>query len=122
MAQNYPVVDSRQDNPPFPEDQKHSRVGIVSFIISLVAGTFVCLPLIVFGQAYASGSENLGYLGIVFGALCINSVGIGLGIAGLLERNRKKIFAILGITFSLLTIAGFVGVLLLALASGSTGN
>jgi len=35
-------------------------------------------------------------------------VGVGLGVAGLKQINRKKVFSILGLVFNLMIIAGMI--------------
>ncbi len=91
---------------------KYSGMGIASFIISLVGsvGMFV-----LFASAGAMETSRPGgmdensaqavVLGLLtIGMLFVNMVGLGLGIAGLFQKERKKLFAILGTIFSGITI------------------
>ena len=85
-------------------DQKHSGMGIASFIISLVIGVGVFLAIVIAGVIKVANPESLhnesigtALLGLfIIGCLFINLIGIGLGIAGLVQKNRKRIFSILG--------------------------
>ncbi len=122
MEQNYPVVDAGQNYPSLSGEKKHSRFGIASFIISIICGVLVYVPLftVAFTQIETGSNESYGYLAIVFGSLCINFIGIGLGIAGLFEKNRKKIFAILGLVFSGLTILGLVCLFAIGMVYGNS--
>lgn len=52
----------------------------------------------------------------MFAAMGTTLIALGLGIGGLLQKERNKIFAILGTTFSLVAIAGTLFLLLLGLA------
>ena len=51
----------------------------------------------------------------LFAFLFLALIGLGLGIGGMLEKNRKNIFAILGTVFSALVIVGTLFVILLGL-------
>src|SRR6218665_3861150 len=92
-------------------EQKHSGLGIASFIISIVTGILIFLLFIVAGVVESStpgGINEESTEAIVLGLfiilmLFINLVAIGLGIGGLCQSERKKIFAILGTIFSSLT-------------------
>jgi hypothetical protein len=43
---------------------------------------------------------------------------LGLGIAGLVQKNRKKIFAVLGTIFSALSCMGTISVVVIGLVMG----
>ncbi|MFN5869170.1 MAG: hypothetical protein ACK46A_07565 [Akkermansiaceae bacterium] len=45
-------------------------------------------------------------------------IALGLGIAGLLQKERKKIFAILGIVFSAVSLLVTIFLIILGLAMG----
>jgi magnesium-transporting ATPase (P-type) len=95
-------------NNPSPVSPKHSGMGVVSFIISLL-GFFIFVCAIIAGGIIAmknpdalsqpsGASVVIGMLLLMGFFLCF--VGIGLGIAGLVQKDRKKIFAILGLVFN----------------------
>ena len=94
------------------EEKKHSGLGIASFITSIVSGLLILLLFGVAGAMEAStpggideesvaavtiGLLIFAFLGATFVALC-------LGIAGLLHKERNKIFAILGTVFSSISL------------------
>ncbi len=106
------------------EQQKHSGIGIASFILSLVGPACFLLLVILAGVIEASApggmdenSTTAGILGILLIAVLIVSiVSFFLGVGGLLQTDRKKLFAVLGLVFSagnfflelLLLLLGFV--------------
>ena len=51
----------------------------------------------------------IGFLGI--GAFLLSLISVVLGIVGLFQKDRKRLFAILGTVFSLLIMAGFLGLM-----------
>lgn len=97
-------------------EQKHSGIGIAAFITSVVASIFLVLMVVVAGvmEVATPGGLNeesvpamvLGLFIIVL--LVMDLVALGLGIAGLFQKDRKKLFAILGTTFSAATIIGIL--------------
>jgi hypothetical protein len=90
----------------------NSGMGIASFIISITAGVLIFIMLIVAGAMEASapgGIDEESALAIILGLFIIalilaDLVALGLGIAGLIQKNTKKIFATLGTIFSSVTI------------------
>jgi len=95
-------------------EYKHSGVGITSFIISLVMAIVAFIIVIIAGVLEASSpggmDENSVAAAVVglaiFGCIFVQLVALGLGIGGLIQKYRKKLFAILGTAFSGLTIIG----------------
>jgi hypothetical protein len=94
---------------------KHSGTGIASFIISLVMGVFILLLILVAGVAQASIGDCKdtemaeGIFGVlILGCLFGNLVGVGLGIAGLAQKDRKHVFPILGTTINAVTVVGML--------------
>ena len=90
------------------EEQKHSGLGIASFITSIVSGILIFLVIVIAGVMEAStpggmDEESAGAVMVglfLFAFLGAALVALGLGIGGLLQKERKKIFAILGTVFS----------------------
>ncbi len=113
MEQNYPVIDTGQNYPAQDTKPKHSGFGIASFIISILAPAFfICSLMTLY---FVGGGAYPGAMVIVplfLGAYGFLFIGIGLGIAGLFQKNRRKVYAILGITFSGLTILGLAVIIL----------
>lgn len=102
------------------EPLKHSGLGIASFVLALLSGLMIVVVVVIAGvieastpggmdeqsgEAIAIGLSLFAFLG---GAL----VSLGLGVAGLIQGGRKKLFAVLGTVFSglalLFTLALFV--------------
>jgi hypothetical protein len=93
-------------------EKKHSGLGISSFIISTAIGVLMFLLFIVAGVMETStpggidedstGAMLVGLFLIAF--LVLDLLAIGLGIAGLIQKDRKKIFSILGVVFGASTI------------------
>lgn len=106
--------------------KRHSRLGIASFVLAAAAGLFMFALVAVAGVIEVStpgGMDEespaaivIGLLFILGGLLCL--AGLGLGVAGLFDGNRKRVFSVLGLTFNALTILGVLGLLALGLALG----
>ena len=90
------------------EQQKHSGIGIASFILSLLGPVFFFLLVIVASALEAStpggmdeNSAAAGILGIsLIAVVIISIVSFFLGVGGLLQTDRKKVFSVLGVVFS----------------------
>ena len=108
------------------EEKKHSGLGIASFITSIVSGLLIFLLLVVAGVMEAStpggiDEESAGAVMVglfLFAFLGATLVALGLGIAGLLQKERKKIFAILGTVFSALSLVVTIFIMIIGLAMG----
>ncbi|QYJ87901.1 hypothetical protein K0I73_01365 [Shewanella mesophila] len=93
-------------------EMKHSGLGIASFVLSIVSMMLIFGLLIVAGVIEATtpgGMNEESVEAVVVGILLFAFIGTalvatGLGIAGLFQKQRKKIFAILGTIFSLVTV------------------
>ncbi|WP_055108906.1 hypothetical protein [Paenibacillus ihumii] len=97
---------------------KHSGLGIASFVMSIIAviGYFAAFFMIIaaIGQAVQNPAyieqslmeDPAAILGILalFGAAIINLIALILGIIGLVIKNRKKVFAIIGTILSALSL------------------
>ena len=100
--------------------QKHSGLGIASFIISLSNGFALMILIVIAGVMEASTpggideeSPQVVILGLFILFSCfVGLVGLALGLAGLCMKNRKKLFAVLGTVFTLVMV-----LLILALAA-----
>ena len=108
------------------EEQKHSRLGIASFITSIVSGILIFLVIVIAGVMEAStpggmDEESAGAVMVglfLFAFLGAALVALGLGIGGLLQKERKKIFAILGTAFSSVSLVVTIFIMILGLAMG----
>ena len=101
-------------------EEKHSRMGIASFALSLVTGFSLFVLFAVAGMLNGGRVERGGqYPGqmlvgfIVIGLLGADVVAAGLGIASVCQSARKRIFGILGLSFSALTLVGGAGLLII---------
>jgi hypothetical protein len=110
----------------FRRELPHSGPGVASFILGLLSGFAVLCVLVLAGvlamQAGGDIDEESPEALLVGGALLVSLlvalVGAVLGGVGLAQRHRKKIFAVLGLCFSLLVLLGAAGVLVLGVLVG----
>lgn len=104
----------------------HSGLGIASFITSLVAGA---LLLLIFGITGVLGSQAGGLdgesaaaqtLGLFLLLMVLAQLAaLGLGIAGLAQTGRSKLFGALGTAFA---STALLGTLILTLAGVAIGS
>ena len=81
------------------EEQKHSGLGIASFITSIGSGILISLLMVVAGVIETStpggmDEESAGAIMVglfLFASLGSTLVALGLGVAGLFQKERKKI-------------------------------
>jgi hypothetical protein len=113
-----------QPLPYAPPSPKHSGFGIASFAISLISGIAIFAMIAVATYFAAGNPEQFGEdsapavlvgLGIMAG-MALALIGLGLGIAGLAQPNRIKLFAILGLVFNAIVFVGVCGIIGLGLA------
>lgn len=107
-----------------PPELKHSGLAIASFVTSVVSGVAIFLVIVIAGVLETStpggmdddsaGTMIIGLLAIFFILTAI--VALGLGIAGILQRDRRKVFAILGVTFAAVEIIGTLFVIWVGLS------
>ena len=98
---------------------RHSAFGIASFVISLMAGIGESLLLVLSGILYASTGGDLdsrssmlvGLGCLIIGGILLGFIGAALGIVGLVEKERKRVFAILGLIFSAVIVIGVLAVI-----------
>jgi hypothetical protein len=119
MNENPTLDHNPEDQPVTP--QKHSGLGIASFVIACVAVVFIIIAFVTMVGATSGMTEGMteeqilseapglvaGVL-IFFFVVLLNLVGGILGIIGLFNKNRKKLFAILGTVFNLLGFVLFI--------------
>ncbi len=107
-------------------EDSHSRMGIASLVLAILVGVLVFLIIAGAGVLKAStpgGMDEdttlvvlIGFA--VIGCLLANLVGLGLGIAGLIQLRRKKLFTLLGAIFNGLVVLVVLAVIVLGLALG----
>ena len=94
------------------QEHKHSGLGVAAFVISRCVGLLQFILIVTAGvieAASESGMDENSPEALVLGAgiiglLLVDVLAIGLGIGGVVQSNRKKIFAVLGIVFAAITI------------------
>lgn len=99
--------------------KRHSGPGIASFIISLVSMLAYIISVGAMGAVFAQGLETESswtqssttgvtvITMILIGLFAANVIGVILGIVGTILRNRKKIFAVLGLSLNAIIIFSF---------------
>ncbi len=105
-------------------DAKHSRLGIASFIISIIGWIEAFMLLAVAGYYEATtpgGMDEASFTSIILGmflflTISILLVGTGLGIAGLRQKDQKRIFPILGTILNSSLIVTLIGAVLFGLS------
>ena len=105
---------------------KHSGLGIASFILSIIAGIFIFIIMIIAGAMEASTPGGIDEESVeavlvglfLFAFMFLSLVALGLGIFGAVQAERKKVFAIIGIVFSSITLLGIVFIMILGSAIG----
>lgn len=85
---------------------KHSGLGVASFVISMIAGVIEFFVIISAGVLEVQGQmSDASAVVMVVGMLIMlgmfaNLVGIGLGIAAVVQNKAKKLFGVLGLIFN----------------------
>jgi hypothetical protein len=122
--------------PLIPDDtKKHSKIGIASFVIGIVAMLIFCIALVlttiyaipIASQITSPTSFQIDQSSPIIITLSIlmlispllSLVGAVLGIVALVQKNYKKTFSIIGLVLNLLIILVFCGLFIFALAVGS---
>lgn len=97
-------------------EKKHTGIGIASFITATVTMVLVFMVIVIAGVVEVSTPGGLNeespeavIIGLVIIFLFVLLfVSFGLGIAGLFQKESKKVFPILGVVFSLITFWGTI--------------
>jgi len=108
------------------EEQRHSGLGIASFITAIASAVLMFLLIVVAGALEAStpgGMDEESAAAMLVGLFLIlfmltSVVALALGIAGLFQRDRKRVFPILGTVFSSFTVLGTILLVMVGLAMG----
>ncbi len=114
----------RPPTTPSQASARHSGFGLASFVISLVGGVGSLVSIVAAAITAANrpniGDDSpeimlLGVLVLVFGILA-PLVGTILGIVGCVQKDRKRVFAILGTVFNGVVLLGMIAVVALGIA------
>ncbi len=106
------------------EQMRHSGLGIASFIAAILVGL---TEVGIIGAASIAEVRNPGIINEespwamaaelgVCGGILLAIAGAGLGIAGLMQSQRYKLFAIIGLVFNSMIVLGMVGLIAIGLA------
>ena len=108
---------------------KHSGFGVASFIISILAGLLMFLVFVIGTIMQLSTPGGMDQQSIqamlvglsIIALLFIDIVAVVLGIVGLFQKERKKLFAILGIIFSSATVISMIVLIIVGLLMSRGG-
>ncbi len=106
-----------------PVKLKHSGYGISSFTLSIINGLTMFLLVIIAGYVEATtpgGMDETSPVAMVvglgiFGAFFFGIVPLSLGIIGTVVKERKKVFGILGILFTIFPSIALAGLIMIGL-------
>ncbi len=126
-------------------ENRHSRMGIASFVISILVVVAI-LALVVGGPLLISSSEGFDPqsfdpadpqsvdlsdpavialqvvgLGFIVGVL-LSFVGLGLWLAGVIQRRRKRLFAVIGAVLNGLVVLGVLSLVVLGVVLGGAAG
>jgi hypothetical protein len=106
-------------------EEKNSGYGLASIGLSGLSAVALAFVVIIAGVMESSsggmdpnaGSTMAVGLAIIF-FLFLSAIGGVLGIVGLLQKDRKKVVAILGLSISAITILGILGLMVIGFVAG----
>ena len=91
---------------------EHSQLGIASFVVSFVPGVLLLVFALMVEYAISKQPPDADTVAYGFWALMLavwtaltEIVALGLGIAGVLQRRHRRLFAFLGVGCSILVLA-----------------
>jgi hypothetical protein len=94
--------------------RRHGGLGIASFVITLISLIAIVMLFLIIGVMVNQGRVpekdpliQIMSLGVILAAF-VDLIGVGLGIAGAMDRTSKKVFPVLGLILgiAILVIAG----------------
>jgi hypothetical protein len=103
---------------------KQSGLGIASLVVAIAAGATAFALVVVAGMMEVSTPGGMDeespqaiLVGLgIFGVLGLNFLGLGLGVAGIVQPDRSRVVAILGLVLNALVILGLCGLMALGTA------
>jgi hypothetical protein len=107
-------------------EPRHSGLGIASFVVGILSGVGEFAAIVVAGFLVASAPDDIEQMSALFmaigfailGGMGLAFVGLALAIAAFFQPDRKKVFAVLGLTFNLLVLLGVCGLMGVGLVAG----
>lgn len=120
-------------------EDRHSRMGLASLVIAVLAIIAIVLFFVISVSVASSAVGNdpqsfdptsidqnsplastFALLGLgLIGSVLLTVVGFGLGVAGLIQRRRKRLFAILGTILNGLVVLSVLTLFVLGFALGA---
>lgn len=102
-------------------EPKHSALGITSFILSIVVGGLILVTFLIAGVMEMRSPEGMDeralstvVIGLaIIGLILMELLAFGIGVGGLFQKASKKLFALLGIIVSSLTLIVTLGLIVL---------
>ncbi|WP_315120472.1 hypothetical protein [uncultured Clostridium sp.] len=115
---------SLEDN--FYEESKvklpQSKPGIFSFVLALLSVVIFIISIILLVKTNDQGiysevtpSEIMGTIFLLLSGI-LSFTGVALGIAGVVTKNRKKVYPIIGIIINLLIALFFIAIIITAIS------
>ena len=103
------------------ETLRHSGPGIAAFLLSILGGIIFIIAIVVaLGAVQSKNTEILNFAGFaLFAAWGLEIIAVILSIVGLVQKDRKKIFAILGLIFSVLILLVSAALVIIGTAIGA---
>lgn len=109
--------------------ERHSGIGIASFVVSISSGAFIFLVAAFVGvmsalelewiKAGSAGEFILVFLLVLFAGPSL--IACALGVGGVVQKNRKKIFPVLGIVISAVSIISAALIVILGIGVVAAG-
>lgn len=98
------------------EKKPHSGLGIASFILSTSFGIQMIVSSVLMSLVARSAPcsftedspESFGFFVYLFMCGSVVFIGLSLGVAGLFQADRRKLFPVFGTLFSLLVFASLI--------------
>lgn len=105
--------------------RKHSGLGIASFVMSMIAALIMFVLVVIAGVMTAKAGGQMDeespeaiVVGCSILAGCLlYLVGIGLAIGGLCQRNRHKVFPVIGLVLNIVFLLGIAGLMVIGLVA-----
>jgi hypothetical protein len=118
---NNPYQTSVPTSPPALLREGHSKLAVASFVTAIVGGLSLFIIFFVLGYMELNtpgGVDETSEAAILIGlgiilAVFVLLISLGLGIGGLIQKERKRIFSVLGVVFSSFTLLVFSIVMML---------